>query len=71
MNMITNGTCEQEKKRFCIHDNAVADDGPWYDWRSYWFNWLYFRVVPSHAAEMTSAFLDKSVGRTLNVLKDG
>jgi len=68
MYQITDGTYQQAK-RYCIHDNEVADDGPWYDWRSCWFNWLYFRVVPSHAAEMTSAFLDKSVVRTLNVLK--
>lgn len=69
MFQITNGTYEQAK-RYCIHDNEVAEDGPWYDWNSCWFNWLYLRVVPSHAAEMTSAFLDKSVARTLNVLKN-
>jgi hypothetical protein len=68
MYQITNGTYQQAK-RHCIHHNEVAEDGPWYDWKSCWFNWLYFRVVPSHAAEMTSAFLDKSVTRTLNVLK--
>ncbi|MEX2240179.1 MAG: hypothetical protein WD775_05740 [Burkholderiales bacterium] len=68
MFQITNGTYQQAK-RFCIHDNEVAEDGPWYDWRSCWFNWLYVRVVPSHAAEMTSAFLDKSVDRTLNALR--
>jgi hypothetical protein len=70
MFQITNGTFQQAK-RYCIHDHEVADDGPWYDWKSCWFNWLYFRVVPSHAAEMTAAFLDKSVARTLNVLKLG
>ena len=68
MFQITDGTYQQAK-RYCIHDNEVAEDGPWYAWRSCWFNWFYFRVVPSHAAEMTSAFLDKSAGRTLNVLK--
>jgi len=68
MFQITNGTYQQAK-RYCIHNNEVAEDGPWYDWNSCWFNWLYFRVVPSHATEMTSAFLDKSVARTLNVLK--
>ena len=31
-------------------------------------NWLYLRVVPSHAAEMTSAFLDSSVQRALRRL---
>jgi hypothetical protein len=68
MFQITNGTYQQAT-RYCVHHNEVAEDGPWYDWKSCWFNWLYFRVVPSHAAEMTSAFLDKSVTRTLNVLK--
>jgi len=29
--------------------------------RSCWFNWLYARVVPSHAVELTSALLDRSV----------
>lgn len=67
MFQITNGTYLQAK-RYCIHDNEVAADGPWHDWRSCWFNWLYFRVVPSHAAEMTSAFLDVSVARSLRQL---
>jgi hypothetical protein len=66
MYQITDGTLRQAR-RYCIHDNEVAEDGPWYGWRSCWFNWLYFRVVPSHAAEMTSAFLDRSVARTLSV----
>jgi hypothetical protein len=68
MYQITDGTLRQAR-RYCIHGNEAADDGPWYDWRSCWFNWLYFRVVPSHAAEMTSAFLDRRVARTLDVLK--
>ena len=40
-------------------------DGPWYAWRSCWFNWLYFRVVPSHAVELTSAYLDRAVAGAL------
>lgn len=68
MYQITDGTLRQAR-RYCIHDHEVAEDGPWYALRSCWFNSLYFRVIPSHAAEMTSAFLDKSVGRTLHVLK--
>lgn len=68
MFQITDGTYAQAK-RYCIHHNEVVEDGPWYDWRSCWFNWLYFRVVPSHAAEMTAAFLDRSVARTINVHK--
>jgi len=68
MYQITNGTFRQAR-RYCIHDHEVVEDGPWHAWRSCWFNWLYFRVVPSHAAEMTSAFLDISVSRTLRLLK--
>jgi hypothetical protein len=54
-----------EAKRYCIHDHAVAEDGPWTSWRSCWFNALYLRVVPSHAAEMTAAFLDHTVTQVL------
>ena len=68
MFQITNGTFQQAR-RYCIHDHEVAEDGPWYDWKSCWFNGLYFRVVPSHAAEMTAAFLDKSVARSLRAFK--
>jgi hypothetical protein len=50
-----------EAKRYCIHDHAVAEDGRWTSWRSCWFNALYMRVVPSHAAEMTAALLDRKV----------
>jgi len=64
MFQITDGTYELAR-RYCIHDHEVVEDGPWHAWRSCWFNWLYFRVVPSHAAEMTSAFLDVNVARTL------
>jgi hypothetical protein len=64
MYQITDGTYALAR-RYCIHDHQVAEDGPWHAWRSCWFNWLYFRVVPSHAAEMTSAFLDASVAGAL------
>ncbi len=55
----------RDAKRYCIHDHAVVEDGPWYDLNSCWFNGLYARVVPSHAIEMTSALLDRSVASTL------
>jgi hypothetical protein len=64
MFQITDGTLRQAR-RYCIHDHAVVEDGPWHDWNSCWLNSLYLRVVPSHAAEMTSAFLDRSVARIL------
>jgi hypothetical protein len=64
MFQITDGTF-REAKRYCIHDHAVAEDGPWYDFHSCWFNGLYTRVVPSDAIEMTSALLDRTVASTL------
>lgn len=62
MYQITDSTFRQAR-RYCIHEHAVAEDGPWYALRSCWFNSLYLRVVPSHAVEMTSAFLDRNVAR--------
>jgi len=55
----------RDAKRYCIHDHAVVEDGPWYDLASCWFNGLYTRVVPSHAIEMTSALLDRRVANML------
>jgi hypothetical protein len=64
MYQITDGTFA-EARRYCIHDHAVAEDGPWNDWKSCWFNGLYTRVIPSHAVELTAAYLDRSVATTL------
>jgi hypothetical protein len=68
MYQITDGTYAQAR-RYCVHGNRAVADGPWHAWRSCWFNWFYFRVVPSHAAEMTSAFLDVSVAKALDRLR--
>ena len=64
MYQITDGTFA-EARRYCIHDHRVVEDGPWNDWRSCWFNWLYMRVIPSHAVELTSAYLDTRVAMAL------
>ncbi|GAB4507734.1 MAG: transglycosylase SLT domain-containing protein [Sulfuricaulis sp.] len=64
MYQITDATFT-EAKRYCIHDHVVVEDGPWHELRSCWFNSLYTRVVPSHAAELTSAWLDRRVAGTL------
>jgi len=50
-----------EAKRYCIHDQQVVEAGRWHDLRSCWFNGLYARVVPSHAVELTSAYLHRRV----------
>lgn len=60
MYQITDGTFG-EARRYCIHDHVVAEDGPWNDFQSCWFNWAYSRTVPSHAVEMTSAYLNRRI----------
>src|SRR5256885_2663244 len=55
----------REARRYCIHDHVVVEEGPWHEWKSCWFNGLYMRVVPSHAVELTSALLDRSVASTI------
>lgn len=64
MYQMTDGTFA-EARRFCIHDHAVLAEGHWNDFRSCWFNKLYFRVIPSHAVELTSAYLDLHVASAL------
>jgi hypothetical protein len=55
----------RDARRLCIHDHAVAEDGPWHDFGSCWFNSLYTRVLPTHAIELTAASLDRAVGAKL------
>lgn len=47
----------------------LAEDGPWYDARSCWFNSLYTRVVPSHAVELSAALLHRSVADIMGRLR--
>jgi hypothetical protein len=62
MYQITDGTFA-EAKRYCIRDHVVIEAGP--DLSSCWFNNLYIRVIPNHAIELTSAYLDRAVVHTL------
>src|SRR6202012_1889135 len=64
MYQITDGNFS-EARSYCIRDQAVVADGPWNACRSWWFNGLYSRVIPSHAVELTSAYLDRSVALIL------
>ena len=57
MYQITDGTFA-EAKRYCIRDHVALEE-------ECWFNSLYMRVIPSHAVEMTSAYLDRRVARVL------
>ncbi len=64
MYQITDGTFA-EARRYCVRNHVVVEDGPWNDWNSCWFNGLYTRVVPSHAVELTAAYLDRGVAQAL------
>ena len=64
MFQITDGTFAQARK-YCIRNHKVITEGPWSDLGSCWFNSLYARNLPSHAIEMTAAYLHQSVIDTL------
>src|SRR5262245_42533744 len=64
MYQITDGTFA-EARRYCVHRHVVVEQGPWYDLKSCWFNFLYTRTVPSHAVELTAAYLDRHVAEVL------
>jgi hypothetical protein len=64
MYQITDGTFA-EARHYCIRNHRVIEDGPWNEWRSCWFNTLYIRVLPSHAIELTAAYLDRHVAAAL------
>lgn len=64
MYQITDGTFAIAR-RYCIHRHSVVEEGRWYDFKSCWWNQLYTRTVPSHAVEMTSAYLDRGVAEVL------
>ena len=60
-----------EARHLCIHDHQAAREGDWLDPAACWGNGLYLRVVPDHAIEMTSAWLDASVQEVLARLRPG
>jgi hypothetical protein len=60
MFQITDGTF-MKARNYCIRDHQVMRKGPWHDFRSCWFNSLYARTLPTHATEMTAAYLDQTV----------
>jgi len=64
MYQITDATFA-EARRYCIHDHVVARDGPWNESDTCWFNSLYTRVIPTHAVELTAAYLDRQVANVL------
>ena len=60
MFQLTDGTFAAARK-YCIRDHTVASEGAWDDPRSCWFNAFYTRTLPSHATELTAAYLHQSV----------
>jgi hypothetical protein len=70
MYQMTDGTF-RAAKRYCVHDHAVVEDGPWHDVRSCWFNSFYTRVLPSHAIELTAALLDRDIASAIASRRGG
>ncbi len=68
MYQITDGTFEAAKS-YCIHNHQVVKEGPWHDLKTCWFNSLYIRILPSHAIELTAAYLDSRVTHTIGPQK--
>jgi Transglycosylase SLT domain len=66
MFQITDGTFAMARK-YCIRNHTVVAEGPWHDLNSCWFNSLYARNLPSHAIEITAAYLHQSVVGTLAI----
>jgi hypothetical protein len=64
MFQLTDGTFAEARK-YCIHDHKVATEDPKQNSDSCWFNGLYTRTLPSHAIELTAAYLHQSVVNTL------
>jgi hypothetical protein len=53
-----------EASRYCIRDHTVVED-------DCWFNGLYWRIVPSHAVELTAIFLDRHLTAILSLRPNG
>ena len=47
-----------EARRYCVREHAVVAEGCW-------FSGLYSRVLPSHAVELTTVYLDRNVAAIL------
>jgi hypothetical protein len=64
MFQLTDGTFAEARK-YCIRDHKVASEDPRHNQGSCWFNGFYTRTLPSHAVELTAAYLHQSVVDTL------
>ncbi len=61
---ITDGNFAQAR-HYCIRGGQVISEGPWFNLNSCWFNSLYNRILPTHATELTSAYLHITVVKCL------
>jgi hypothetical protein len=64
MYQITDSTFA-EARHYCIRHHKVVAEGAWNDMHTCWFNDLYSRLIPAHAAELTAAYLDRNVSAIL------
>ena len=64
MFQLTDGTFAEARK-YCIRDHQVASKDARDNSAACWFNGFYTRTLPSHAVELTAAYLHQSVVDTL------
>ena len=64
MFQLTDGTFAEARK-YCIRNHMVLTEGSSFDPNSCWFNSFYTRTLPSHAVELTAAYLHQRVVGTL------
>ena len=64
MFQLTDGTFAEARK-YCIRDHQVVSEEPRPNSSSCWFNSFYTRTLPSHAVELTAAYLHQRVVDTL------
>lgn len=64
MYQMTDATFD-EARHYCIRDHAVVRDSGHNFWHACPFTELYSRLLPAHAVELTSAYLDVHVGSIL------
>ncbi len=61
---ITDGFYNQAKN-YCINSGKVKRRKPWYEFDTCWTRLFYSRLYPSHAIEMTSAYLTLTTRKIL------
>ncbi len=65
---ITDGFYKRAKN-YCIKEGKVVRKNPWFKFKNCWTRLFYSRLVPSHAIEMTSAYLTLTTDKILKKYK--